>query len=619
MAGFTRTAKRNLQRFCLALAATTAIGSVAQAQLITSRIVSFGDSLSDNGNLFAVSGQPPAPYNKRFTNDLTWVEYLGGPMVTAGAILAGGGNPNVAGNLNFAFGGSRTDSLATPGPGIQTQINGFQASGGTFGAKDIVTLWGGANDIFQGIPVAAGNPATAVATMTGIVTAAGNNIGNEVKQLISLGAKTIIVNNLPDFSSLPQFAGGPAAQLSYYSSSTFNSVLKANLTAVAGQNSGVNIVSIDSAKIFNAVIANPALFGITNTTQACVTVLACVTGSKATQNTFLFWDSVHPTQTGQTITALAVFSTLNAGQSIKSVSAFGDIGFEGRRASMLGAYEEFNRIPRSLDKPQFFVSLIGDQIDRDGSGARAKYSNTSGGIRFGGVRSIDQDWRLGLALHATTGSGKSGDITFSPTQLGTDLMVGYVRGPYFVNAGIGANFVDFGDYKRKLAGLPWQNTAQVRGYNTSASVEAGVHYALNNVFELTPQARLAYLNSNINSFNELGNVANLHVASRSTGGLTGALELKGTAKLSDTAKLNAIIGYEGLLAGSSDALRSQLIDNTALPFSNSVKKVSSAGFIFGLGGELQLSSTWSANANYRGSVSGSLTHHQGNIGMNAKF
>ncbi|MBW8882588.1 MAG: autotransporter domain-containing esterase, partial [Asticcacaulis sp.] len=60
----------------LALAAGVALlplamAAGAQAQSY-SRLISFGDSLSDNGNLYtATSGtQPPAPYNHRFTNDL---------------------------------------------------------------------------------------------------------------------------------------------------------------------------------------------------------------------------------------------------------------------------------------------------------------------------------------------------------------------------------------------------------------------------------------------------------------------------------------------------------------------------------------------------------------------
>ncbi|MDY6992457.1 MAG: SGNH/GDSL hydrolase family protein, partial [Pseudomonadota bacterium] len=43
-----------------------------------SPIYVFGDSLSDKGNLFELTGLPPDPpyFNGRFSNGLLWSEYL---------------------------------------------------------------------------------------------------------------------------------------------------------------------------------------------------------------------------------------------------------------------------------------------------------------------------------------------------------------------------------------------------------------------------------------------------------------------------------------------------------------------------------------------------------------
>ncbi|MDE2240767.1 MAG: autotransporter outer membrane beta-barrel domain-containing protein, partial [Rhodospirillales bacterium] len=110
----------------------------------------FGDSLSDDGNLYKLTGLPPAPYYEgRFSNGPVWVEYL--------PALAG---LNSSSANNFAYGGAFTGDLTIGGvnigtnleaaslPGINTEIADFAAAGGSFSGNDVVTLWGGANNYF---------------------------------------------------------------------------------------------------------------------------------------------------------------------------------------------------------------------------------------------------------------------------------------------------------------------------------------------------------------------------------------------------------------------------------------------------------------------------------------
>jgi phospholipase/lecithinase/hemolysin len=85
-----------------------------------SRLFVFGDSLSDTGNLYAMTGgYPPPPYwNGRFSNGKLWVEYLADSLQMP---IAAGDNYAVAGattgrlNANNGMGGrsypaSRTKS-----------------------------------------------------------------------------------------------------------------------------------------------------------------------------------------------------------------------------------------------------------------------------------------------------------------------------------------------------------------------------------------------------------------------------------------------------------------------------------------------------------------------------
>ena len=124
---------RGLRRAVLsaALLAASIIGDAARA---ADRYLVFGDSLSDSGNLYRTIGAPPAPYYAgHFSNGPTWFEQIAGTPLNY-YTFAGGG----AGNVDFAFGGARTDAglYSTGLPsilplGVQSQIAAYFARGGT--------------------------------------------------------------------------------------------------------------------------------------------------------------------------------------------------------------------------------------------------------------------------------------------------------------------------------------------------------------------------------------------------------------------------------------------------------------------------------------------------------
>src|SRR5262245_61575441 len=92
-----------------------------------SRIVVFGDSLSDTGNFFHLTGGlvPPSPYaNGRFSNGPLWVEYLAddlGMQLLPEDVYAVGGANTSHDNSNDGF-------LGLEYPGLQDQIADFVAS-----------------------------------------------------------------------------------------------------------------------------------------------------------------------------------------------------------------------------------------------------------------------------------------------------------------------------------------------------------------------------------------------------------------------------------------------------------------------------------------------------------
>ena len=132
----------------LAAAGVLAVAGAANAQTY-GRLVVFGDSLSDNGNLYAATGggNPTSPpyYQGRFSSGPVFTELLG---FDAGRYAMGA---SVDGDINLAFGGARTDMSAMP-PGMRMQLLAYLGAGGTFDDDDLVSILGGANNIFQGLP-----------------------------------------------------------------------------------------------------------------------------------------------------------------------------------------------------------------------------------------------------------------------------------------------------------------------------------------------------------------------------------------------------------------------------------------------------------------------------------
>ncbi len=263
----------------------------------------FGDSFSDTGNVFnATNGiVPPNPlyFNERFSNGSVWVEYLASDL---GLTF----NPNT----NFAFGGATT-GLKNIGintlPGLQQQINSFTTANPSADPNSLYILWAGVNDyldyFFQGTP----NPTQSV-----------TNLSTAVKSLAAVGARDIMVLNLPDLGKFPVTSGNSQIS-SLFSTFTSkqNSSLTTNLKLLSQElNPNVNIIPLDVNSLFNRIIAKPEEFSLTNVTDSCIGDSPVVPIEVTTQpvmcipDKFLFWDEVHPTTATHQLIGKLAFSAL---------------------------------------------------------------------------------------------------------------------------------------------------------------------------------------------------------------------------------------------------------------------------------------------------------------------
>jgi phospholipase/lecithinase/hemolysin len=256
-------------------------------------ITVIGDSLSDTGRLFRVTGMPSAPYYQgRVSNGPLWVEYF--------APRAG---MTYDASNNFSWAGATTgrgNAFGPPLPGMLDELDEVLGTWNPGHDKHALhVVFGGANDFFR---ILVNGESHLV-----VIPEAVANLVSIVTQLRARGARYIVVVDLPDIGLTPRArAGGPAAaagatQLSIL----FNTLLK---NALAAADPGV--VHVSAFQLLNHMAANPGVYGFTDVTNPGIMNLPAA-------DTHLFWDDIHPTTRAHRFVADAVFDAVRAAGLLK--------------------------------------------------------------------------------------------------------------------------------------------------------------------------------------------------------------------------------------------------------------------------------------------------------------
>lgn len=264
-----------LARLCLLLSALTISALAAPF----SSLIVYGDSLSDNGNLFAATGMPPAPYFQgRVSNGPVAVERLA--AILGAPLLDFAWSGSTTGIGNSVDGGTATNRVTLPG--VRTT---FDATKGSLGAlaDSFVVVWAGPNDFLS--------PSSLDPSPLDIANRAVANILSIVNELQGLGARAILVPGMPDLGLTPfyQRQGGAVAGGATFITDYFNGNLRAGLPA--------GIIYFDTAGLLRSVVADPAAFGFANVTDQCFSGMSVC----ADPDSYLFWDDFHPTAAGHAI------------------------------------------------------------------------------------------------------------------------------------------------------------------------------------------------------------------------------------------------------------------------------------------------------------------------------
>ena len=258
-------------------------------------LVVFGDSLSDNGNLYAINPtQVPSDYyyQGRFSNGPVWVEYLAEADFLDCTLV------------DRAYGGATTDG--TSPPGLISQVSDYTGSA-TLGDNTLFAIWIGANDFLNG--------------STDYVTSAAN-IGSALDDLAAFGAEHILIINLPDLGSTPRYLGTAEEAGARQLSQGFNAALAIVIDAFQVANPDVNVYEFDIYTFLQAVADDADSYGFTNATQ--VSPSYPIAGNFDNSAGYVFWDEIHPTTEAHDVIADQVLSILSEDGSSDGASCFID-------------------------------------------------------------------------------------------------------------------------------------------------------------------------------------------------------------------------------------------------------------------------------------------------------
>jgi outer membrane lipase/esterase len=278
-------------------------------------LVVFGDSLSDNGNLYSLSlgTAPPLPpygtptFPGRFTDGRNWVDYFPGVANHFDSITAFYANP--ANGTNVSIGGSTSANLLQSGPSIfppnptlPAQIRDYLGVKLTASSDDLYVIWIGANDFAAGI-----TPQETVA-----------NIRRGITALAKAGAKHFLVIDVPEISLTPEVkAFGPATvQEARQFVATVNVLLAVEIPASAWLER-INITFLDINTIFVPLVLNPALFMFSNNTGSALATVPFPTNP----DDYVFWDGFHPTTKVHLIAAKFIYQFASRGFDFSVLSS----------------------------------------------------------------------------------------------------------------------------------------------------------------------------------------------------------------------------------------------------------------------------------------------------------
>lgn len=308
----------SLMRSLLLFISLFSLCLVAHAQHSFSRMIAFGDSLSDTGNLSSVTIPFPYPYyQNRVSDGPVALDYFAahiGSSAQASLHLSG---TATAYNYSIAGGNIIGDDIED----LQSQLSAYLGRvANTADAQALYTMIIGANDLRDIRSIT--NSSIADVEIKRIV----DQLIAQLTRLTNAGAHYFFISNMPNIGRLPEtiareaMDNGIIQRTSAYSQS-YNELLSQRLLEFA-QQTGTQIWLFDLDNVLENIISNAAQLGFTQTEVGCFNTDGfdfhsdCLLGSRFDR--FVFFDNLHPTNAAHQIVAQAMIEHLTEGSVLGS-------------------------------------------------------------------------------------------------------------------------------------------------------------------------------------------------------------------------------------------------------------------------------------------------------------
>jgi phospholipase/lecithinase/hemolysin len=292
-----------LMGFVLCMTAVSAMATPLKGFVV------FGDSLSDNGNLYEYMKHQlpisPPYYHGRFTNGPVWIEHLAASYYPTDAS---------AHMSNYAFGGSgvaepdedEDEYLLNDGAmlTLDSQVNSYLlAHDDKANDSSLYVIWTGSNN-YLALP-------DDINMEVRFVVA---GIRRNAEHLLEKGAKHIMLLGLPDLGRIPMAFEFEATDELSQLANTHNAILEAEVQKLQVEHPNVEWIFFPVNNMFHEALDYPERYGFTNTTDTCYETLASVPSSQSILSMaarikprplrnsicdeYLFFDPVHPSARG---------------------------------------------------------------------------------------------------------------------------------------------------------------------------------------------------------------------------------------------------------------------------------------------------------------------------------
>jgi phospholipase/lecithinase/hemolysin len=237
------------------------IGMVNAGEPALNKMVFFGDSLTDNGNLYSlllhIIPKSPPYFNGRFTNGPTWAEDVAKRMGLRSDVYAYGGATAV-----FHM---PTSTFIAPTL-LELEVDSYLFYN-LFSSKNrsLFAIWIGGNDYLFG-------PS---ANMDADTQQVVDKISWAVNKLIYEGGKNFVVLNLPDLSVIPQVQDERTKEQLHEITILHNQKLQMAMQDIQNANPDVRVTYVDLYAVFNDARSDLQKFNqkynanLTNISEAC--------------------------------------------------------------------------------------------------------------------------------------------------------------------------------------------------------------------------------------------------------------------------------------------------------------------------------------------------------------